>query len=65
MSDEAVQAAMQHEPDVVVRGTLTCWGICTCGWRGEERSLKVDAWDDISAHLRAVLPDDAPGSIYR
>jgi hypothetical protein len=65
MDDEAVQAAMEHNPEVTVRGYRTFWARCTCGWLGPERNRSSAADDDCHAHLQAVLPDDAPGSIYR
>lgn len=60
-----------HNPDVHkttrARGPFSpvyaAW--CTCGWRGEDRPTDYAASEDVSAHLHAVLPNDAEGSIYR
>lgn len=66
--EEAVQAALQHDPEVTVYPRQTGYPFraeCSCGWQGALRSRQDHADDDISVHLRTVLPDDAPGSIYR
>lgn len=60
-----------HNPEVVTytraRGPYprVSYGWCTCGWRGPERGNTHEAAGDVSAHLHAVLPNDAEGSIYR
>lgn len=60
-----------HNPQVVsntrARGPhpRISYGWCNCGWRGPERSDSHAADEDVSAHLQAVLPDGAKGSIHR